>query len=38
MPLGTGNDLSNSLGFGNNLGINYFYKFFQKLNSNKIKK
>lgn len=33
MPCGTGNDLSNSLGFGCNLGINYLHTFFSKVNS-----
>lgn len=37
MPLGTGNDLCNSLGFGTNLGINYLHKFFDKLNNKKSK-
>ena len=37
MPLGTGNDFCNSLGFGGNLGIDYLYKFFVIFNSEQLK-
>ena len=33
MPLGTGNDLSRILNFGNKLGIDVLYQYFHKLNS-----
>ena len=35
MPVGTGNDLANSLGFGCNLGVNYLHTFFDKVNNPK---
>ena len=34
-PLGTGNDMSRALGFGNNINFHNIHKFFQKLNSKK---
>lgn len=33
MPIGTGNDLSNTLNFGAKLGIDFLYEYFHKLNS-----
>ena len=33
MPIGTGNDLSRSINFGEKIGINYLHKFFHKLDS-----
>ncbi len=35
MPVGNGNDVCNTLGFGCNLGINYLHKYFEQINNSK---
>lgn len=37
MPLGTGNDFSNSLGLMGNLGVDYLYKYLVLINNKYVK-